>query len=134
MVPPEGEDELTVSGKLLLLLLWLVSPGYLAVIVSVPGFGPGVYDMEQVVVAPVPLKLQYPAKLPAPLVVNVTCPDGEIAVPEGVSMTATVHVVADPLPATTVEGVQVIVAVVTSFGRFETASVNDWLPVLVLVA
>ena len=89
------------------------------------------YDSEHEVVAVVPLKLQYPAKDPLPLVVIVTSPVGAIG-DEDVSVTVTEQMVPEPLPMTTVEGEQFTLVVVVLFGRAVTVRVNDWLPVLVL--
>jgi hypothetical protein len=110
----------------------LVSPGKLAVIVSVPGLVPGVYVREQVAVAPVPLRLQYPANVPLPLVVIVTSPVGVMGALDEVSVTVTVQIVPEPLPTTTDEGVQLTLVMVVLFGRVVTVKLKDWLPLLVL--
>ena len=75
-------------------------------------------------VAVVPLKLQYPAKDPLPLVVIVTSPVGAVG-EEEVSVTVTEQMVPEPLPMTTVEGEQPTLVVVVLFGRVVTVRVND---------
>jgi hypothetical protein len=83
-----------------------------------------VYAIEHVVVAVVPLKLQYPANDPLPLVVIVTSPLGAVGLEE-VSVTVTEQMVPEPLPTTTVEGEQLTLVVVVLFGRAVTVSVKD---------
>jgi hypothetical protein len=55
----------------------------------------------QVAVVPVPLRVQLPDELkaPLPLLVKLTLPAGVLAVPESVSLTVAVQVVAEPTPA-----------------------------------
>ena len=89
------------------------------------------YESEQVVVAVVPLRLQYPANDPLPLVVIATSPVGAVG-DEDVSVTETVQMVPEPLPMTTVEGEQLTLVVVVLLGGAFTVNVNDWLPLLVL--
>lgn len=54
-----------------------------------------VHDAE----AAVPVKVHVPPKLPLPLVLSVTTPDGVVGVPGDVSVTVTVHVIATPIIA-----------------------------------
>jgi hypothetical protein len=83
-----------------------------------------VYVIEHFVVAVIPLKLQYPANDPLPVVVIVTSPDGAVGLEE-VSVTVTEQMVPEPLPMTTVEGEQLTLVVVVLFGRGVTVSVKD---------
>src|SRR5437867_7102093 len=77
--------------------LWLESPPYVAVTVSVPR-APGVIVTEQLDDAPVP------ANVHVPLGLNVTVPVGVLAVPAALSVTVAVHVEACPMK--TVDGEQ----------------------------
>lgn len=96
------------------------------VTVSVPA-PVGVKVTEQLPVT----KLQLVAGVKVPLAVpdelNLTVPDGVLAVPDAVSVTVAVQV--EPLFVTTDEGAQLTVVAVE---RPVTVSENDWAPVLVL--
>lgn len=80
-----------------LLVVCEVSPPYEPVMVCVPvPNAVGVYETEQVAVAPPPLSVQLPELLnvPLPLLVKLTLPVGLTVVPESLSVTEAVQVVA----------------------------------------
>ena len=81
-----------LSWKVPLLPRWLVSPLYLAIIVSVRGAVPdGVYVAWHVA-GPLVLNVHgEPVKTPVPPVMKVTVPDGARGLPTSLSVTVAVH-------------------------------------------
>jgi len=80
-----------------LLVACVVSPPYEPPIACVPvPNAVGVYETEQVAVAPLPLSVQLPELLnvPLPLLVKLRLPVGVTVVPESLSVTEAVQVVA----------------------------------------
>lgn len=87
----------------------------------------GVKVTEQLPMTRLQLVAGVKVPLAVPDEVNLTVPDGVLAVPDAVSVTVAVQV--EPLLVTTDEGAQPTVVEVE---RPVTVSENDWLPVLVL--
>lgn len=87
----------------------------------------GVKVTEQLPMTRLQLVAGVNVPLAVPDEVNLTVPDGVLAVPDAVSVTVAVQV--EPLLVTTDEGAQPTVVEVE---RPVTVSENDWLPVLVL--